>query len=256
MSDISQLQSCSQSLTREDESSTACAVNPRLSTLVSRFGVLAIKRRGRKPILESNAQLNAIVENIGGESSLQTFHFNPSDDCSSILYSFATEHRNDNSKQFKLAWDAWIKEPEVLTILEQESNILKAGGYSGDPFDKMYSSARYYYRKKALKKQQNAGVSQTLVDGEDTPKEKTPRKKYESADSHLLEQINLHIMGEMTTFESDDALRNCGGCNISPAQSFENYLAKFPSTECDKTKLKKIYKNRLFLLRQKLKMNA
>ena len=253
MSDISQLQSCSQSLTREGSSSL---IHHRPSTLVSRFGVLAIKRRGRKPILESNAQLNAIVENIGGESSLQTFHFNPSDDCSSILYSFAKEHREDNSKQFKLAWDAWIKEPAVLTILEQESNILKAGGYSGDPFDKMYSSARYYYRKKAMKEQQNAGVSQTLVDGEDTPKEKTPRKKYESADSQLLEQINLHIMGEMTTIESDDALHNCWGCNISPAQSFENYRAKFPSTECDKPKLKKIYKNRLFLLRQKLKMNA
>lgn len=213
------------------------------------------KKRGRKPIIESNALLNKLIENAGSESPAQTFHFNPSDQCSAILYSFAREHREDKSKQFKLAWDSWIKNTEICDVLEQESNMLKSSGYSGDPFDKMYASARYYYRKKAIKDQMEVSNLQLSAgEEESTPnkKEKTPRKKYESADGQLLDQINSHITDEMTREEN---LQHCG-LNISPAQSFENYIAKFPSVELDKIKLKKIYKNRLFLIRQKLKMNV
>lgn len=213
-----------------------------------------IKKRGRKPIVESNPELNSFIEKQPDELNLPIFHFNASDDCATMLYSFAKEHRDLKNKQFKLAWDSWTKMPEVSDILNKEANKLTAAGYSGDAMEKMYASARYYYRKKAIKAQKE--VSDSLCDEATEKKEKTPRKKYERSDGQRLEQINSHIAEELTSFIGEDSDIDKFSFKISPAQSFENYIAKYPDTECDVDKLKKIYKNRLFLIRNKLRTHT
>lgn len=183
-------------------------------------------KRGRK----SSIQVPSTSDNL----VLQTFHYNASDECAEILSIFATEHREDKNKQFKQAWQKWMEDPRINEILSNESRKLKEAGYEADPMEKMYFSARYYYRKKALK----------VIETNDTIHQAKPRKQYETADKKVLEQINKHIIEQI--FQ---------GCNpnSSPAQAFEHFCKT--SANCiegfNETKCKKIYKNRYFVLRKK-----
>lgn len=162
-----------------------------------------------------------------------TFHFNASDECAKLLSDFARIHREDKNKIFRRAWDEWILLPDVSPILEKEKAALLEAGYKGDTAEKMYSSARYYYRKKAIRE----------GDQSIELREATPRKQYEQSDARLLDQISNHIIELFRT----DASHN----NISPAKAFEMYANQYQDNPSD-NKLKKIYKNRFFLLRAKM----
>ena len=181
------------------------------------------QKRGRKSLFTD------LADQPVPRNTMTTFHFNSSDECAKLLFDFARIHREDKNKIFRRAWDEWILSPDVSTILEKEKASLMEAGYKGDPAEKMYASARYYYRKKAIK--------------EDTQsvelREVTPRKQYELSDARLLDQISNHII---ELFHKD---------NISPAKAFEMYANRYQDNPSD-NKLKKIYKNRFFLLRTKM----
>ena len=188
-------------------------------------------KRGRKPMVNFTRELDDGTR----LHNLSTFHFNSSDECAKLLSEFAKVHREDKNKIFKQAWQNWILLPDVSPVLEKEAARLLESGYKGDPLEKMYSSARYYYRKKALK--------EDIALTED--RETTPRKPYELSDAQLLEQINTHIIDLFRC----DKLQG----DISPAKAFESYITQYESGNRSDNKLKKIYKNRFFLLIKKIK---
>ena len=178
------------------------------------------QKKGRKPKIFVPETKNDVV--------LQTFNYNFTEKCKQILSTFALEHREDSNKKFKMAWQQFIAETSITEILLNELTTLKNAGYAGDAMEKMYSSARYYYRKKALKDQ--------------TMSCKKTRKQYESGDSKLLNMVNEHIIGKL--FNGGDT------SNITPAKAFEDFCDVYENV-LDENKYKKIYKNRFFVLRKK-----
>ena len=190
------------------------------------------KRRGRKSILDGLSKPNE-------EFVLRTFHYSPSEECSRILSQFSKEHCSFKNKQFKSAWEQWIQDANVHIILNAEVDRLVATGYKGDPMEKMYASARYYYRKKALKEDKEI----------QEPEKTTQRKKYEAPNSLILDQMNKHILEIFAKMNSPEETSS-----ISPAKAFDLYFEKYDSNDGDVNheKLKKMYKNRLFLLRNKI----
>ena len=64
------------------------------------------------------------------------------------LSSFAKVHKYDDRKEFKEAWQKWMEEPDIKNLIVAEVARLTVNGLSGDIVDRMYKSARYYYRKK------------------------------------------------------------------------------------------------------------
>jgi len=192
------------------------------------FSLKQYSRREQSSRREDETSHKDLVDQPGSKNTM-TFHFNASDECAKLLSDFARIHREAKNKIFRRAWDEWILLPDVSPILEKETSALLEAGYKGDPLEKMYSSARYYYRKKALKEENQA----------EELREATPRKQYELSDARLLDQISNHII---ELFHTD---------NISPAKAFEMYANKYQDNPSD-AKLKKIYKNRFFLLRAKM----
>ena len=184
------------------------------------------QKKGRKPKIFVPETKNDVV--------LQTFNYNFTEKCKQILSMFALEHREDPNKKFKMAWQQFIAETSITEILLNESTTLKNAGYEGDVMEKMYSSARYYYRKKALKDQTMSPENH-----------KKPRKQYESGDSELLSIVNEHIIGKL--FNGGDT------SNITPAKAFEDFCDVYENVldEFYENKYKKIYKNRFFVLRKK-----
>jgi hypothetical protein len=181
------------------------------------------KTRGRKSVISVSKLDNA------KQIILQQHHFNYSDDFAYRLSKFATDHINLKNKDFKSAWEEWTK-INAATILEEKERM-RSQGYEGSIDEKMYFSARYYYRKKAIREQ-----------NDQDPDVKIPRKKYESSEKQVLEQMSEHIILQISRGSGVNESNECIVSGMTPSKSFANYCEELNMPE-DDAKIKKIYKN-------------
>lgn len=134
------------------------------------------------------------------------------------LYKFSKIHQYDHRKDFKEAWQLWIEDND--NIVTDEVRILSNNGYEGDILDKMFKSARYYFRKKSTEK-----------------KEPVKRRKYCGLSKDVLDAMDKHIASNIT---NDD---------YKPSNGFESFYSELSKDESNEIheKLKKTYKNRYFI---------
>jgi len=149
----------------------------------------------------------------------KTYRYEFSEDFCKMLSDFAKIHQYDDRKVFKEAWSVWAE--ENTDQVEQECRAIYSNGYEGDALDKMFKSARYYFRKKSVLK-----------------KEPVPRKSYEKADPELLKQMDAHIKENLDMKPHDSYVAFCK--KIQEATTGEEGELSAP----DEEKLKKTFKNR------------
>ena len=151
-----------------------------------------------------------------------------------LIENFAKLHQYDERKDYKEAWQEYIKEHNDQ--IQREKTRLTNLGYNGDLHDKMFKSGRYYYRNKSVTKTK--------------PKE---RRKYISLETNILESIYTYI--------------HTNGLILKPAEGYEQYIKEneeLIKTEIDRLKentnlskedillkIKKSYKNQYFNMREK-----
>ena len=220
----------------------------------------------------------SLIQETGQPIVLQTYRFVFAEEMTEQLSIFAQIHQYDDRKVFKDAWQNWIEEDEIKPIIATEIKRIHDNGFVGDVLDKMFKSARYYYRKKSnvIKPQQERkvyeGVPQTIL---------------MKMDEYINAQIKEHIKGcsgrgvfppaedEVTDTEKGMIVTSMKYSNpvivskISPATSFDNYckdnqdvilqyikeqnangeiISRKLTTEVI-YKLKKTYKNRFYNIR-------
>jgi hypothetical protein len=148
------------------------------------------------------------------------------------LYKFSKIHQYDDRASFKEAWEKWVEDEEEL--IEDEIDRLQDLGYDGDILDKMFKSARYYFRKKSAVKPQ--------------PK---ARRKYIGVQKELLDVMDAHISRGLT---SDD-YKPSEGFNafcVNNVDSLKTEIGRLLENNIDSNeimnKIKKTYKNRYFML--------
>jgi hypothetical protein len=150
------------------------------------------------------------------------------------LYKFSKIHQYDDRKVFKEAWNIWMEENE--NIISNEIRRLTMLGYNGDILDKMFKSARYYFRKKSIEK---------------TPPIK--RRKYVCVEKNILLVMDKHIENSIEEQKID----------YKPSTGFDDFCKKniellkeevrfmyhngLTDSNEIKNKIKKTYKNRYFL---------
>lgn len=168
------------------------------------------------------------------------------------LSSFAKIHEYDGRKDFKEAWQKWMEEPDIKNLIGSEVARLTANGLSGDILDRMYKSARYYYRKK----------------GCETVTEPTIRKEYEGLPRSVLKTIDDYIYSEINRNILETEKDGNHIIALTAAKSFTTYCKLHydvisdllpPMNDEDKVnknmreelkkvtdRLKKTYKNRFY----------
>jgi hypothetical protein len=169
-------------------------------------------------------------------ASINIYRYKFTEDFTNELFKFSKIHQYDHRKDFKEAWNVWFEENNE--IVNDEIRRLTNLGYDGDVQDKMFKSARYYFRKKSTEK-----------------KAPTERRIYVGVQKGLLDAMDEHILSKIES-------KKC-----KPSESFDDFcknnidlLKEEVTLLCNngninsaeiKQKIKKTYKNRYFLLANK-----
>ena len=176
-----------------------------------------------------------IRENEDEQKSL-IFRYKFSEAFAEELYIFAKVHQYNDRKVFKENWEIWIEENAKL--LDDEIIRLKSLNYEGDIMEKMFKSARYYFRNKSMNKSD--------------PKD---RGEY------------ITLLKEFLALMDEDIMQNILNADFTPQNSFEEFCKKNKENEIFtrqfkilyemqeikdykiiEKKFKKTYKNRYFIL--------
>jgi len=159
-------------------------------------------------------------------SVIYRYKFSP--EFTNHLLAFINIHRFDTVEVFKDAWDLWYVTNEE--IVRRETDRLCDLGYIGNIGEKMYKSARYYYKNKPL-----------------ATKNHKKRRKYVRLKGDILSLMDNHI----------------GETREKPSISFQIFIEKnkekMASLKFDlhekgvknediDSKIKKTFKNRYFRL--------
>jgi hypothetical protein len=156
------------------------------------------------------------------------------------LYEFSKIHQYDNRDDFKEAWQLWIKDNEEKINTEKE-RLLRLD-FKGDIINKMYKSARYYFRKKPAEKK---------------APEKQNRITYICISKEILDKMDLHLNQNINNnnFKPKQAYLDFCENNQDILENCMNQIYKDGIKEIQqiKDKIKKTYKNRYFRIISKNK---
>jgi hypothetical protein len=161
------------------------------------------------------------------------YRYKLSEEIISALHYFSKVHQYDDRKDFKAAWLVWVEDNKDL--VSKETNRLNELNYDGDILEKMFVSARYYFRKKTNEK-----------------KEPQKRRSYIGVDYTLIESMDKHI-SENIIFKPSAGFDKFCIEYIDLLQKEVTNLYKNGMLNSDdiKMKIKKTYKNRHFIMTQK-----
>jgi len=181
---------------------------------------------------ERSAKIYNRVDDIESDVNVNIFRYKFTDDFTSELFKFSKIHQYDHRKDFKEAWKTWLE--ENVEIVEEETRKLKKLGYQGNVEDKMFKSARYYFRKKSTEKKAPA-----------------KRRDYVGVNKLLLEAMDTHIRDGINTedYKPSDGFDSFCNKNKDLLREEVSTLCKNGLTDSNeiKNKIKKTYKNRYFL---------
>ncbi len=180
---------------------------------------------------EENDDINEKTNDINVPIGIYRYKF--TNEFTNELYKFSKVHQYDHRKDFKQAWEIWTDENSHL--IASETTRLINLGYDGDVLDKMFKSARYYFRKKSTEK-----------------KAPVKRRIYVGSQKELLETMDAHIKSSILAgeFKPSDGFDEFCKQNVEILKDQVNQFIRAGISDSNeiKSKIKKTYKNRYFLV--------
>ena len=166
------------------------------------------------------------------EINISIYRYKFTDDFTSVMFKFSKIHQYDHRKDFKEAWNQWLEANDE--IVSEEVRRLTNIGYQGDILDKMFKSARYYFRKKSTEKKAPA-----------------KRRNYIGVQKDLLAFMDEHIKANINKddYKPSDGFDEFCKSHIDLIKEEVNIFCRNGFTDSTeiKNKIKKTYKNRYFL---------
>jgi hypothetical protein len=203
-------------------------------TVDDEFGTKYIRSDRRDSDEKSRVNTFGNTSSINQEN-INIYRYKFTQEFMNEIYQFAKIHQYDERKHFKEAWEIWMESQSEL--INSEVNRLTALNYQGDIIDKMFKSARYYFRKKGTVK-----------------KEPVKRSNYVAVNKELLDAMDQHIVSNITKKEYKPSEGFVDFCDTNiellkeeVARLFEEEGLQKDAKTVEK-KMKKTYKNRYFII--------
>ena len=173
------------------------------------------------------------MNTVNNDINKNIYRYKFTDDFTSELFKFSKIHQYDHRKDFKEAWEIWMEDND--DIVNNEVRRLTNLSYDGDIIDKMFKSARYYFRKKSTEK-----------------KAPSERRDYVGTQKDMLDAMDLHIKSKINdnNYKPSDGFDEFCKSNLDLLKEEISNLCKNGFTDSNeiKQKIKKTYKNRYFLI--------
>lgn len=167
------------------------------------------------------------------QTNNKIYRFNFSNEFMSLLYNFAKLHEHEDRKTYKENWSKWTEENKQAILDEQ--NSLKEKGFTGNFQDKMYKSARYYFKRKN-------------IFGERKKEKQGSRKNYLGLDIQLLGSMDEFMERKSCIEKPSESFKEFCENNSKEIESEKKRLEEDYNLkqEVIMEKIKKTYKNRYF----------
>ena len=161
------------------------------------------------------------------------------------LSRFVKNNQDADRKDFKQAWIQWREEKDELFQIEIKK--YKELNYQGDIEDKIFKSARYYFRKKLLFKTND--TNDTNV------QEMKPTNHYINVNKELLEIMDGYIQKHVDMKPSLSFIQFCDENKeiIKKEIMFLYEIQNIKTSNEIREKIKKTYKNRYYYILNKNK---
>jgi len=161
------------------------------------------------------------------------------------LSRFVKNNQDADRKDFKQAWIQWREEKDEL--FQIEITKYKELNYQGDIEDKIFKSARYYFRKKLLFKTNE--TNKTNV------QEIKPTNHYINVNKELLEIMDGYIQKHVDVKPSVSFIQFCDENKeiIKKEIMFLYEIQNIKTSNEIREKIKKTYKNRYYYILNKNK---
>jgi len=176
--------------------------------------------------------MKSINNDVNDDINKNIYRYKFTDDFTSELFKFSKIHQYDHRKDFKEAWEIWMEDNN--DIVNNEVRRVTNLGYDGDIIDKMFKSARYYFRKKSTEK-----------------KAPSERRDYVGTQKDMLDAMDSHIKSKINNdnYKPSDGFDEFCKSNLELLKEEISNLCKNGFTDSNeiKQKIKKTYKNRYFL---------
>jgi hypothetical protein len=178
--------------------------------------------------LVPNTDSLTIDTDIRNPFVINTFRFKFTDQFMDSLFHFSKVHQYDDRHAFKDAWTTWTD--DNATLVQTEVERLTQLGYTGNVIEKMFKSARYYFRKK--------DVTATIS---------APRKQYTRISKDIIDCIDTHIKSHLVAHSlkpQDGFIDFCEKCPAEFATAARILEDAGLNAKDAHDKIKKTYKNR------------
>ena len=164
-------------------------------------------------------------------STVKTYRFKFTPEFLDVLTRFSITHQYDTPKDFKEAFGSF--KDEFKNEIEREINVLNKNGYKGDAIDKMYKSARYYFKNKDYSQKNKA---------------EKKRRKYITQDKEFISSIDEHIETIIEDMKPSDGFEQFKEKFTEEHNNEQERLSEYFADKLDiEQKIKKTYKNRYFI---------
>ena len=172
------------------------------------------------------------------------YRYKFSNEIMELISNFSKLHQFDHRKDFKEAWTVYYN----LNIEEinQEKIRLQDLSYKGNINDKLFKSARYYFRNKALMGS-NENTEKSIIESNTDQK----KRDYITLSIILLDLMDEHIKSNINKSDFTPAKAYCNFCNTFSEEikrEIQVLIAEYVHITNDNIckKIKKAYKNRYY----------
>jgi len=162
-----------------------------------------------------------------------------------LISEFAKLHQFDSRNDFKEAWEIFYNENIEIILVEKKR--LEDLNFTGDFNDKLYKSARYYFRQKAL-----LGNNENNENKEIKKEIKNDKKRdYITLSVLIIELMDEHIKKNINLPEYKPSTGYLNFCNENQndiKREIKILINEYPNIndESVSNKIKKAYKNRYY----------
>jgi hypothetical protein len=167
-----------------------------------------------------------------------------SEEFSKELHKFSKDHYEEPLKTFRQSWQAWISMNDIQTKMTREIERMRTNNFIGTDDDitqKIYTSARFYYRKKEKRAKKLAEDSKEEQEQEDQEQQGKKPKPYIGFSKEFIQLMDTEIKDKILEKADTDDTKKFEAIKLDQKQAFHTFTTAHVteiSTEFGKLKVK------------------